>query len=191
MALRTLRSINKQVEEMKAQTIVAQTAANAARLNAQAVIDAERAWIFAELGLYQERIRILQGSSTFYGEGPFESTSIMNIKLTLKNHGKTPAWIDAIHAQVDIVDSASIAREPALDGGNHGPMQPIAAGAERSRSLELTCRGHRNQGEFLSVNVVIDYHDIFGINRQTVLGYSADEANLIPQFGLAERNQNT
>ena len=49
MALRTLRSINKQVEEMKAQTIVAQTAANAARLNAQAVIDAERAWIFAEL----------------------------------------------------------------------------------------------------------------------------------------------
>ncbi len=198
MALRTLRSIDNQVAEMKAQTTVGKASADAANLNAQAVIEAERAWIFAELGTYAiPRPNIQHGTSSSGDGTPIERTEIMNIKLTCKNQGKTPAWIDAIHAQLDIVDSRwQIEDQPVLRSvrgkGNQGTLPPIGAGEEQSRSLTLVCDGYRkDRDEFLSIYGVIEYHDIFGKHRETVLAYSADENNLVPQSGVPGRNRHT
>lgn len=173
------------------QTLATAKSARAALLNAQAVITAERAWIMADLSWYGDSLRIFEGTGTFWGGPMVETTDIQNIKLTCKNQGKTPAWVDRVHGQVDIVDSGSVMIDPILRKGHHGPMGPLGAGEEQSRSLELRCEGHRRPGEFLSVYVVIEYRDIFGKKRETHLGYSVSENSLDRQNGAPGRNRNT
>jgi hypothetical protein len=63
---------------IRRQTAATETAANAAKLNAQAVIDAERAWILLE-GHNADR-------HNFHRDG-------IDIFLTFHNYGKTPAQI--------------------------------------------------------------------------------------------------
>lgn len=47
-------------------------------------------------------------------------------------------------------------------------------------------------GESLEVYVLIEYRDIFGMKRETHLGYVIfDEDNIARQEGLPERNRNT
>jgi hypothetical protein len=169
-------------------------AAKAALLNAEALINSERAWIIAELhgyGPYSEQFKIVEGKTEYRGEGVVQTTTIHHVKLTCKNQGRSPAWIDAVYGQLNIVDSATIEIDrPRV--GDHGPMQPIGPGDERSRSLNLICRGIRKSGEFLCISVVIEYRDIFGRKRETLLGYSVDgDGSFGPQFGYPERNRNT
>ena len=52
-ANRTLKSIEKQVEEMKAQTAVAKTSADAALLNAKALIISERPWLVVSIEVHE------------------------------------------------------------------------------------------------------------------------------------------
>ena len=173
------------------QTLATAKSAKAALLNAEAVIVAERAWVMADLGWHGDSPRIFNGTGTFWGGPTVETTEIQNIRLTCKNQGKTPAWIDRVYAQVDIVDSTSVAIDPVLRGGDHGPMGPLGAGEEQSTSLELRCEGHRRPDEFLSVYVVIEYQDIFGKKHETHIGYSISGNSLVRQNGLPGRNRNT
>ena len=168
--------------------------ATAARLNAQALIDAERAWVMAELSAYGDSLRTLVGEGYETGHGLYQSISVENVKLTLRNQGKTPAWIENVRAQVDIVDSTSVRNEPVLRGGTQGSMEPLGAGEERSRSLELVCDGRREGDQFLSIYVVITYRDIFGRSHETTLGYSVtsiSNGQLLRQQALPHRNRNT
>jgi hypothetical protein len=173
------------------QTWTTAKAAKAALLNAQAVITAERAWVMADLSWYGESLRIVEETGTFGGGPTVETTEIENIKLTCKNQGKSPAWIDVVHGQIDIVDSTSVCIDPIMRNGNHGPMGPLGAGEEQSRSLELRCKGRIKPHEFLSVYVVIEYRDIFEKTHETHIGYSVSEISLGRQNGLPERNRNT
>jgi hypothetical protein len=169
-------------------------AAKAALLNAEALINSERAWIMAELrsyGNYSEQFEIAEGTAEYPGEGSVKTTRVNLVKLACKNQGRSPAWIDAVYGQLSIVNSTTVAMDPSK-AGNQGPMQPIGPGGKRSRSLELVCRGIRHSGEFLSIYVVIEYRDIFDRKRETFLGYSVhDDGSFGRQFGAPERNRNT
>jgi hypothetical protein len=169
-------------------------AAKAALLNAEALINSERAWIMAELcsyGKYSEQFEIAEGTAEYREEGSVETTRVNLVKLVCKNQGRSPAWIDAVYGQLSIVNSTTVAMAHPK-AGNQGPMQPIGPGGKRSRGLELVCRGIRKSGEFLSIYVVIEYRDIFDRKRETCLGYSVHEnGSFGRQFGIPERNRNT
>jgi hypothetical protein len=176
------------------QTRATASAAKAALLNAQALINSERAWIMADLCSYgkdPEIFEIVEGTADYRGEGSVETTKVRLVKLTCKNQGRSPAWIDVVYGQVRIVNPTTVATDP-LKEGNHGPMEPIGPGGEDSRSLDLECRGTRRGGEFLSIYVVIEYRDIFDRKRETFLGYSVHpNGSFGRQFGIPKRNRNT
>jgi hypothetical protein len=88
--------MSSQIEEMKAQTLVAQTSANAALLNAKAVINAERPWL-----LVQTKPLI----------GPMGGFNVF-----ARNKGRTPAMITAVHMGCVAVESINALPTPAPYG---------------------------------------------------------------------------
>jgi hypothetical protein len=170
----------------------AEKGAKAALLSAEAVMNAERAWIFAELGWYEAVVgRILLGSAVENGGPEYHSTTA-NIKITYRNGGRSPAWIDHVYGRMDITTGhASGEIYDRKECGNHGMVEPIHPGGEVSRSMELICDGHPKEKDYLNVYVIIDYHDIFGVPRETTLGYTLTlSGQLVRQNGLPGRNRN-
>jgi hypothetical protein len=177
---------------LKKSVAVAEEAADAAgdsaaiaKVNTEALINAERAWILAELGWHDEpadRIR----------EDELGCTAVY-VRLTCKNEGRSPAWIDHVYGRVDIASLRSDVKEYSKqECGNFGLMEPVGAGGEKCRGLGLHCDGTRKGEEFLSVSVIIEYHDIFGKQRETTIGYSVVlPSNLYRQNGSPNRNRNT
>jgi hypothetical protein len=113
LARKTLKTIERQALSMRRQTTLlrrsvaaSRKGARAALLNAQAVINAERAWVFAELGWYDRGANIVENAVR--GR---ESTSAF-VRLTCRNEGKTPAWIDHVYSHVDIVSAVSVTGDP-------------------------------------------------------------------------------
>jgi hypothetical protein len=180
------------------QTWSTASAARAALLNAQALINSERAWVMPKLSSYgkdHDIFEIVEGTTDYPGERAVETTRVNLAKLTCKNQGRSPAWINAVYGQVSIDDGVDILATTEIDPsktGNHGPMGPIGPGGEASRGLELVCRGTRRSGQFLSIYVVIEYRDIFDEKRETFLGYSVHkDGSFGRQFAMPERNRNT
>ena len=53
----------------------------------------------AELGLYEgTSLPLAEGTTEIQALGSVETT-MANVKLTCKNEGKSPAWIDSVYAQ--------------------------------------------------------------------------------------------
>jgi len=174
----------KSVEAAEVAANAARDSATAAKANTEALINSERAWILAGLGWFD-------GSASPVGEDELGCTTA-NIKLTCKNEGRSPAWIDHVYARIDIASSHSDIKEYSKhECGNFGLMEPVGAGMEKGRCLDLHCDGHIKGEEFLSVYVVIEYHDIFGKERKTTIGYSISASNLYRQNGSPNRNLNT
>jgi hypothetical protein len=150
----------------------------------------ERAWILADLSWYPGQLHVVEGTSQT-GDVREEHT-VVSVKLTCKNEGRSPAWIDEIRACVEIVTRGSALRIPERNRlSTFGPIEPLGADKEQSRLLQMQCRGHGKESEFLSVYVIVEYRDIFGIKRETFLGYGVEGANLCRQLALPERNRNT
>jgi hypothetical protein len=175
----------KSVEAAEVAANAARDSAAAAKANTEALINSERAWILAGLGWFD-------GSASRVGEDELGCTTA-NIKLICKNEGRSPAWIDHVYGRVDVAASRSDIREYSKqECGNFGLMEPIGAGAEKCRCLDLHCDGTIKDKEILSVFVIIEYHDIFGKPRETTIGYSIDStSNLYRQNGSPNRNLNT
>ena len=115
-------------------------------------------------------------------------------KLTCRNEGRSPAWIENIRGRIEIFSKFPISEAPkGSDLAFLGPMEPLGAGKERSRVLQFICSGHAKKGEHFSVYVLVEYRDIFGIRRETTLGYSVvpDGIGIYRQEALPERNRNT
>ena len=154
--------------------------------------NSERAWIMAELGWYEKTLHVTEG--TYNVEGESGTSTNVNVKLTCKNEGRSPAWIEHIKGGVEITSAAALKKAPipevkALE--SFGRLDPLGAGAAASCSLQMECQGHRDKDEFLSVYVHIQYRDIFGIMRETTLGYSIDRnGGIYRQYAHPERNRN-
>ena len=92
------------------QTWSTSKAARAALLNAEALINSERAWIMADLrsyGQYCEQFEITHGMVE-RREGLVEGTRVNLVKLVCKNQGRRPAWIDAVYGELTIVDPVAM-----------------------------------------------------------------------------------
>lgn len=159
--------------------------------------NSERAWIMAKLGWWQDErqgLHIVLGTGSS-PSGQTEETTVF-LKLTCKNGGRSPAWIDEVCGQLDIVSNVPSLRNADLPTKANlckcGSMEPLGAGQEASISLELSCAGHATEEKFLSAYVLLEYHDIFGISRETTIGYSIDRrGGVYQQRALPQRNRNT
>jgi hypothetical protein len=154
----------------------------------------ERAWILAQLGWYSDRPHEVAVSTKKGGltEDLTEECTQLNVKLTCRNAGKSPAWIRNVYGYVEITARRSSLRVPGKgDLVDFGPMEPLGAGKERSRVLELKCGSQRKADEFLSLFVIVEYRDIFDKKRETFLGYTMDSTGIYRQTALADRNRNT
>jgi hypothetical protein len=99
IALLTLRAIKREEKGVK-------TIGEAARLNAQAVINAERAWIQVELGAPDFRLQTLTGNN---------GVGVLNWSIT--NTGRTPARLVEIAARYSLIRSLNrIPEEPKYEG---------------------------------------------------------------------------
>jgi hypothetical protein len=155
----------------------------------------ERAWIMADLGWYQGGLHISTGSSSGMSVKP-RSYTMLNIKLTCKNDGNSPAFVEHVFGRAHIVQSVikEVSPEPPAIGelSDLGELDPLGPGVERSRVLQMECEGQMEKNDFISVYVLIVYRDIFGKRRTTNLGYSIVDADQIyRQAALAKRNKNT
>lgn len=158
--------------------------------------NSERAWIMAKLGWWHDEshgLHIILGTGSGPG-GQSEETRVV-LKLTCKNDGRSPAWIDHVYGQIGIVSGGSSLRHAKVPAkaklNDYGPMDPLGAGQEASISLELYCDGHATDDKILSAYVLVEYRDIFGINRETRIGYSIDRGGVYQQRALPQRNKNT
>ena len=152
--------------------------------------NSERAWLLADLGWYQKSLNLVNCTSSL--NGPVRETTQANISLNCRNEGKSPAWIDKVSARMQMVSEV---RLPSVAEGtltHHGTMEPLGANQHGSYHLKLNCDGHRGQHDYLSVFVVVDYHDIFGIARKTTVGYCVNPAGgLRHLLEFPKLNQNT
>jgi hypothetical protein len=153
--------------------------------------NSERAWIMTELGWYEEEtLRVAESSGVV--DNVNQDSTQANVKLTCRNDGRSPAWIENVRGRMDIATRASIRDQEKHKLDSFGPMEPLGAGKEKSRILELWCPGHARDDEFLNVYVVVEYRDIFGIKRETFLGYSIGiKGSMNPQNAFPMRNRNT
>jgi hypothetical protein len=170
------------------QTKATGQSARAAEDAATALVNAEKGWILAELDWCDSPIFHIK-----IGE---EQTSV-NVKVSCKNEGKSPVWIEHVCARADIGPSGAATREYTRpECGNFGPMPPLGMGKEGSKCLFLDCDGIAGEGQFISIFVLIEYRDIFCKDpakppRTTTLGYSAVATDyLVRQDGVPYRNQN-
>jgi hypothetical protein len=190
-AKRTLRNIERQTGASEDASIAARGAAEASLKTAESFIHAERAWVLAELGWYDEPGRVSHGSSRI-GEGDQTYSVNVHVKLTCKNEGRSPAWIDHVYARADMVEKASdIESFTREECQSFGPMEPIGVSGEISRGLSLDCDGYLEDGKYISISVIVAYHDIFGVPRLTTMGYSLIRGQLYKQQALPHRNRNT
>ena len=141
--------VEEQSAILKKSVAVAQETADAARdstliakAKTEAMINAERPWILAELGWHGE-------PADRMGEDDLGCTTIY-LRLTCKNEGRSPAWIDHVYGRVDISSSRSDIREHSKqECGNFGLMEPVGAGGEKGRGLGLHRNGTKKEGRIL------------------------------------------
>jgi len=178
IALRTLNDIREQTRNTAVAAGAAQKSADAALLNARAVINAERAWVLVEL-------EPVPGFSVMkLGEGaegnPYNTASF---RLKYVNEGKTIAWINEILACFQVVKE--LPEKPdfaALEILNREPKWVKSKG---SRYLDetLETKGQVAVGDMSIIWGVIRYRDAFG-EHETIFGFR------IPLDGQFKRLRN-
>lgn len=179
-----------QHEQTIAQLQIAQEQAEASRNAAQSVINAERAWVMTYLDWWSGASSfIMENTSESRTEGRNETTTA-RLRVICENEGKTPAWIDNVYGQMEIIRTQTPRTLPQRDQmESFGPIGPLGAGKDGQRAMDLTCKGHRREHEMLSVYVLVEYHDIFGMNRETHLGYTIyDSQNMRREDALPNRD---
>jgi hypothetical protein len=152
--------------------------------------NSERAWLLADLSWWREglNVALLSERTGFDPEARF---TVVTAKLTCRNEGKSPAWIDEVRTKGEIVKRPNNVAPDKESLQCNGPMQPAGADKESFKVLQIKCRGHATKEDFVCLYVLVEYHDIFGIPRETKLGYALDAGQLARQDALTERNGNT
>lgn len=153
----------------------------------------ERAWILADLSWEPGQLDVTTGTTQRGGltEDVTENHTDVNVKLSCRNAGKSPAWIDEVRGCVEIVTRGSAIGIPESKKlSTFGPIDPLGADKEQSRLLQMRCGGDMKENDVVSVYVMVEYHDIFGLRRETVLDYTIDSRGTLNRQ-LPGRNRNT
>jgi hypothetical protein len=152
---------------------------------AQAQIDGNRAWIFADLkklGDISHSIKSLQ-------EEPLQTYLLAS--LHLRNEGLSPAWIDSVQGHMEIWPRTQ--KPPRRVKFDLCPyISTIRVKGEEVFNPEFECLGNlTKETDWLFIWVLIKYHDGHGIQGETSLGYAMSMAGaLFRQSDIPERNYN-
>jgi hypothetical protein len=180
-------------EETLEQLRLSRFQADALQSSVQSVVNAERAWIMAELSWNpHEKPRTILGSSSQGTGEPVLSTTV-GIQLKCMNEGRTPGWIYEIYGHMEIIsaETASITEPPENLEGISGFVGAIGSDGRRESNVEFSCPGHLKSPQLLSLYVVVRYQDIFGTKHETRIAYVIDgRNNIYLQDALTERNKN-
>jgi hypothetical protein len=173
------------------QTILTRTAANAAKVSADALINSERAWIMVDI----DPVPGLGGGRMLGGMENETHTQVTSaqFRITCRNEGKTPAWITEKRACLKIMNGSPPVN-PDLNSTKviQYEPEPLAVGKETRRDGSLTYEGWENLGQITIIYGVIKYRDVFADSRSTVFGYVLTVDNRFERLtGLPEYNKNT
>lgn len=149
------------------QTLVARRAAEAALLSAQAVINAERAWLLVERGESKDRVGVpLLSYPRSAAEQPPSSCTFW-----MKNYGKTPAKVVAYRAELQIGESKDhppdVASQVGYDSFNsymfpQGDSYPFECRLQRPLlSEEHTLLHAKSPTKYLWFCGFVRYRDVF------------------------------
>jgi hypothetical protein len=192
-AVKTLRVIERQAKanedtlaEIKAAGV--QTAslitqakkhADAAKKSADALVNAERAWIMADMVFSGEVIRGLPDSAPYIA---VHETSIggigtveVDICLICKNDGRTPAWIT--ERRICFRNVAVLPTKPDYEtvrGWEYMTQElaPMKVGGDLTTRWKLECEGPTKAGNDLFAYGIVKYRDAFSPERETRFIYT-------------------
>jgi hypothetical protein len=151
------KDARSQHKETLSQIAIAKRQAEAAMLTAQSLVNSERAWLTAHLGWLGDKGRIVF-SETKVGSGePAVSTNV-ELTLTLRNDGKTPAWIETICVGMEISGSQKSSELPIKEY-----IEPLGAGKDRAIQLSVSCSGKPKMmaDQQLLLHLKVNFRDIF------------------------------
>jgi len=138
--------------------------------------NSERAWLLIGLGWFDKGPNVKVNDS-ISEQQPGTSTQLVP-KLTIRNEGKIPAFIDVIRAKVivrDAFEETDLPKESEFKAC--GTLEPIGAGKEASRALQLYYSRRKPHENSYSIHVRVEYHDIFNVKRLSTTAYVTDSAN--------------
>ena len=157
-----------QLKAMKASVVASELAAKAAKLTAEAQINAERAWVFIDRGELADRIQdpVLVGVKELATRG-----RMSHCIFFIKNFGKTPAKMTMCASELQIGSGRDKPPNPGVYEPADGfPIVMLAPG--ESRAIETRRFGNftdenissltaREGRQFLWLCGIIIYEDIF------------------------------
>jgi len=195
VAFFTLLAIHRQANIAEKQSLDAKTTAEtadktakAARDSADALINAERAWVFADI----ERA---PGSGRDVSNGQ----TTVSVRVICNNVGRSPAWIDEILIRYFMAgERDAFPDTPDFSEAEYihiGPT-PIAPKGEplRTDDLAITARGVQGLGIFEIAYGIVRYRDPFGAKRHTTFGYrlrTGDDMRYERLRGMPSYNEHT
>jgi hypothetical protein len=168
-----------------------EVSADAANRSAEAVVNAERAWILANIEFVPGFGGLILTDGT---EGPHTWVSI---RFTFTNQGKTPAWVDERRARFVIIDHVPPtpdleATELIKDGAD---FVPLAAPGILATDDSISAEGRDDSNDVVKVSLiygVVRYWDVYGNRRQTTFGYRITPDRKLRRLGeYAAYNQST
>jgi hypothetical protein len=151
----------------------------------------ERAWLMVELE--EDHPPISDGIN----QGVHNTT--VHISFSVKNQGRTPAWITQIKAGLVILESMdsteSLPVRPNLSKETikYGTRQ-LAVNEEFESEFQVTCQGDRQVGKLMVLYGIVKYRHIFSDREaHTTFGYKVTPAGtrLIRLSGHPKYNENT
>jgi hypothetical protein len=154
--VRQLRLIRDSLGPAEKAANAAADAADAAKLNSQAVLDAERARIYVEanaqylLQQIQRSIDYLPANTPEQEKAPLEQGERIEVTYVVENYGRTPAIIKEISHQLIVAKTLPSPRETS-------PVDPLPIShflaRETEAGISCNCKG---------VRTVKDARDVFG-----------------------------
>lgn len=169
----TFAFIGWQSWETRRAARAAEKSAEAASLNATALINAERAWIIARVDWRDPRTRLIRGDSS---GGKVTTGAFVNVLF--QNEGRTPAWITEIAIKMQVTN-AGPSRQPDMGGAEvlYGPI-PLVQDTEEPhiRTFDLIADGWPDTGWTALIYGVVKYRDVLTEDRhlpdrETWFGY--------------------
>lgn len=189
VALLGVKVANDSLKEVKRQADSTEKAANAARDNALAVINAERALILPEL----ERLGGITVNSVERGSETFSIFA----NIICGNHGRTIAWITEVRAGVIVTDeplasSPPLAKADIVDAG----VFPVLRNGNRTinhADFKHEGRIESYYGRLIILFGSVSYRDIYQKERTSTFGYrlNADRSRLIRLVNYPKWNEST
>jgi len=156
----------------------------AARTNAEALINSERAWVLVDIDWRMGRVMNVNANGV-------EKTAV-DILLACRNQGKTPCWITEKRIELGIVESLPPIPDLERIQLYQAELEPLAVGRESIKPVDIICDGRAGEGQLIVIYGVVGYRDIFSSARCTTFGYYVTPDNKLERLtGYPKYNENT